>query len=222
MKRFLSIFLVLVALFSFSVTTFASNVYIPKTVELVYDADTLTYKVPNDVDIYVGDTITFNPYIVNFKDNVGAPDYVALLCPSSIGIYVNGVNTAKIWYKSSVTFNDVKFAESGYCYSVPNCSLEVPGHVEFRVLTYHVVYDENREEYQYFNYTHSSNPVLISFELKDPAFAPAEVQYRGIWESLMFMVSELVKTIVNNPLILVFVVLSLVGLGIGIFCRVKK
>ena len=221
MKRILSICLVFVVLLSLSVTTFASDVYIPKTVKLVYDSDTLTYKVPDGVDIYVGDTITFNPFIVNFKEKLGAPDFVSSVYPSNIGIYVNGIETAKIWYKSSVTFNDLKFAESGYCYFVPNCSLEVPGRVVFKIYTYHIEYSSSRQENEFYSVS-GPFPNLISFELKDPCLAPAEVQYRGIFQSIMTMVSELVKMIVSYPLILVFVVLSLVGLGIGIFCRVKK
>ena len=64
---------------------------------------------------------------------------------------------------------------------------------------------------------------VISFEVKDPSKVVHPVEsLPSVFESLMTMTSELIKTVVFYPLLLTFVVLCLVGLGIGIFCRVKK
>jgi len=221
LKRFLSVFLVLAVLLSLSVTTFAAEAYTPKTVKLEYNPDTYTFYVPKGVNVYVGDTVILDYMKCNIVDSTEYVDYYLQIFPSDLVIKINDKTVGGFWYSSTIVFDSEKFLSScsGYLNDYPGLSIETPGHVEIKVAKWHFDYKGGNDEF-----TKPEDiplPVIAEFELKHPAarFGDNCVGFMG---GVFSLISELVKTIVKFPLILVFVVMSLVGLGIGIFCRVKK
>lgn len=215
MKKFVSIFLVLVALLSFSVTTFASEGYIPKTVELVYDPATYTYSVPNGVDIYVGDTIVFDYLKCNIVASTEYADECITIFPGDCAIYIDGFEAGGFWYSGTVVFNTELFKALDNVYTSFHSSLlDSSGHVSISVKQWHC--DSKTGDEEFINPAKLPYPTIIEFDLKDPS-KRAESNLFSFFSGSLEMTSELVKTIVRYPLILCFVVLSLVGLGIGIF-----
>ena len=206
MKRFLSVFLVCLVLLSFSVTCFAAEAYTPKTVELVPDTSTATLNVPSGTKIYVGDSIEWLNAALDLRGYFGCTfDDISIVFPSVIEVYNNGKLVREI---SDSSGEYISFTFDNF----------LPGSVEFVAVDYLIggppdIWDT------------SERLTILSFDLKDPNSSevvhPVE-SLPSVFESLMTMTSELIKTIVYYPLLLTFVVLCLVGFGIGIFVRVKK
>ena len=224
MKRFFSLILVLVVLLSLSVTTFASEAYKPKTVKLEYNPDTFTFSVPEGVNIYVGDTVILDYMKCNIVSSIECSDDFLQVFPSQFDIKINNKVVGGFWYSSTIVFDSEKFLSScsGYLndsISYPDLSIETPGHVIIKVLKWHFDYKGSNDEF-----TKPEDiplPVIAEFDLKHPSARFGDNCY-SFMGGVFSLISELVKTIVKFPLILVFVVMSLVGLGIGIFCRFKK
>lgn len=203
MKRILSVLFVVLVLCCFSVSVFASDAYIPKEVSLVADSSNGRWVVPSGITVYNGDTITFIPPSLNLCTYFNAPSEISMIFPTHIDIYHNGV---KIGFIDDNSGNLISYT----------CSFSSAGTVEFIATEYCIGGPDST-----FSVSEPLN--YLSFEVKDPSEVVHPVEsLPSVFESLMTMTSELVKTIVIYPLLLVFVVLSLVGLGIGIFFRVKK
>lgn len=203
MKRFLSVFLVLIVILSFSVSVFAGDQSDPIILEV--DASNYQFVLPEGESIEIGDTICFTPPMINFVDIIDVPrdfsvDYVFAI---GIDVYVDNVKVSSFV---------CDLLESSFTFSSKHV-----GNVDFIITSYFVCYSDgvedvisSSEERSLMNfYVEGSNSTVLDF-------------YPSVWSSCLIMVTELAKTIVTHSLLLVFVVLSLVGLGIGIFVRVKK
>lgn len=203
MKRILSVLFVVLVLCCFSVSVFASDAYIPKEVSLVADSSNRCWVVPSGIDIYIGDIVAFTPPELDLKEYFGAPSEYQVVFPKVFEIYNNNVKI------STLVSDD---GNTVYLY----LDEFMPGTVTL-ICTDYVAGGPGGWDVP------SENLTVLSFEVKDPSEVVHPVEsLPSVFESLMTMTSELIKTIVYYPLLLTFVVLCLVGLGIGIFCRVKK
>ena len=203
MKRILSILCVLVILFAFSVTCFAAGTYIPKTIELNVDPSTATLSSPTTV--YIGDSVTWLNGHFNLRDYLNAPENYSMIFPSSIQVYNNGNYIGSFGDISgdylTYTFNDfsagsVVFVATEYMIGGP------PGWT----------YDEPIEIF---------NIKLVDPNAPPETVSPIEVT-ASVFEGFFNMTTQLVRTIMGHSLLIVAVVISLVGLGIGLFVRFKK
>ena len=204
MKRFLSVFLVLIVILSFSVSVFAGDQSDPIMLEV--DASNYQFVLPEGESIEIGDTICFMPPMINFVDIIDVPSRdISVDVVFAIGI--------------DVFVDDVKI--SSFVFDLEECyftfSSKYVGNVDFIITSYFVCYSDGAEDV----ISSSEERSLMNFYLEGSNNTVLDF-YPSVWSSCLIMVTELAKTIVTHPLLLVFVVLSLVGLGIGIFCRVKK
>lgn len=200
MKRVFSIILVLVVVLSLSVSVFAANTDAIESHYITsYNIDPDTFEVVDFFDsrtFYQGDLLVFNPPEFPFSFQEEEDCY-----PVGFRIFVDGSYVTSVSYEMCQTI------------SIP---LNYSGHISMYVSEYYcmgeIVTDPDSSrlfgEFDVVGISDDSSNVLDGLS--------------SVFGSAITMTSELAKTIVAHPLLLVFVVLSLVGLGIGIFVRVKK
>lgn len=199
MKRVFSIILVLVVVLSLSVSVFAANTEAINSHYISTDYIDSNFEIVDFFDEFIffqGDLLVFNPSDF-FYTYQGIPDCF----PVGFRIFVDGSYVTSVSYEMCATI------------SIP---LNYSGHISMYVSEYYcmgeIVTDSDSSrlfgEFNVVGSSDDSSNVLDGLS--------------SVFGSAITMTSELAKTIVAHPLLLVFVVLSLVGLGIGIFVRVKK
>lgn len=203
MKRILSILLVCIVLFTFSVTCFAADTYTPRTIEL--NVNPSIASLSSSVTVYIGDSVTWLNSYFNLCDFLDAPEEYSMIFPSSISVYNNG--------NFMGTFGDSSGDYLSYTFDGFSA-----GKVVFVATDYMIGgppgwdYDESLE--------------IFSINLVDPYAPPDPVSpievTSSVFEGFFAMTTQLVRTVMNHSLLIFAVVLSLVGLGIGLFVRVKK
>ena len=200
MKRVFSIILVLVVVLSLSVSVFAANTgavnshYISSS---FIDPDTFeVVDFFDEITFCQGDLLVFNPPDFPFTFQGEAGCY-----PVGFRIFVDGSYVTSVSYEMCGTI------------SIP---LNYSGHVSMYVSEYYVMGEIVTDS--------DSSRLFGEFDVVGTSEDSSNVLdgLSSVFGSAITMTSELAKTIVTHPLLLVFVVLSLVGLGIGIFVRVKK
>ena len=201
MKRVFSIILVLVVVLSLSVSVFAANTDAIKSHYItIYNIDPDTLEVVDFFDsrtFFQGDLLVFDPPLFPYSFQSETEGCY----PVGFRIFVDGSYVTSVSYEMCQTI------------SIP---LNYSGHISMYVSEYYFqgecVTDPDSSrlfgEFDVVGISDDSSNVLDGLS--------------SVFGSAITMTSELAKTIVTHPLLLTFVVLSLVGLGIGIFVRVKK
>ena len=199
MKRFFSIILVLVVVLSLSVSVFAANTGAVNSHYISSDYIDSNFEVVDFFDDFIfsqGDLLVFNPpdFFLTYQ---GISDCF----PVGFKIFVDGSYVTSVSYEMCRTI------------SIP---LNYSGHISMYVSEYFIVGEIVTDP--------DSSRLFGEFDVVGTSEDSSNVLdgLSSVFGSAITMTSELAKTIVTHPLLLVFVVLSLVGLGIGIFVRVKK
>ena len=200
MKRFLSVFLVVLVLCCFSVSVFASDS--EDYIMLEPNQDIYQFVLPEGVTLKSGDTICFITPLVSFVDLLDISSADALFA-LGIDVYVDGIKVHSF------------VSEKGENYFT--LTSKYVGNVEFKVVSYFVQYSDCTQDV-----IHGPERSLILLDVEAGPNNTVVDSYPSVWSSCLTMVTSLVRTIVFYPLLLTFAVICLVGLGIGILVRVKK